>query len=320
VGVEWGNSLGSSGDDDSIKDLVVRSIILNAINSVVFTFTFTFTRSIDGDFDGDGATTDLLALESVDGLLLFIFVTNVDKAISFALSRLAPPPSNDTSRVDIEAGIGEESGEAGVIDIEAEVGNKENGLGGFADRVLTGGTVGTRSPGFALPGLGSILCGPISYGGLCGGSEGLSFARPGLVTALRARSRLRGRDESKGAYVGLLLFLLGLLRSLGSRRGLGLFDCLTIRLSVGDFSGDRLGTSSAPGPLLGLLRPGFLVLLFCWFGDLDDDQTTIELLLVQSLDGRLGGHDGGESNETVTSRAAAVARPALDNLSADAAD
>jgi len=64
----------------------------------------------------------------------------------------------------------------------------------------------------------------------------------------------------------------------------------------------------------------FLVLFFRWFGNLDDDRATVELCLVQSVDGLLGGLDGGESNETITSRTTAIARPALNDLSADTAD
>ena len=147
--------------------------------------------SIDGDFDGDGTTTDFLALESVDGLLLFSLVTNVDEAVSLALSGFAPPPSDDASRVDPETGIGEQSGKAGIIDVEAEVCNEENALGGFADRILTGRTrcTGrTMSSELAVPGLGSILCERISCGGVCCRSVGLSFARLGPRTALRMGS------------------------------------------------------------------------------------------------------------------------------------
>jgi len=64
----------------------------------------------------------------------------------------------------------------------------------------------------------------------------------------------------------------------------------------------------------------FSVLLFRWFSNLDDDQATVELCLVQSLDGLLSGLDGGESNETVTSGTSAMARPALNDLSADTGD
>lgn len=296
VGVKWGDDLGN-GDNSIIRDLAVGSIRLN---SAVFMTSTVFMTSVDGDLDGDGTTTDLLALESVDGLLLFSLVTDVNEAVSLAPSRLAPPLSNDAGRIDIETRISEESGKAVVVDVEAEVGNEENCLGGFADRILTGRAGETRSPGLALPWLGSILCGRIIWGSVCGRSGGLSFAKLGLVAA-----------------VGLLLFLLGLLRSFGSRNGFSLVSCLTIRLSVGDFSRDRFGTSSARGPLLGLLRPGFVVLVFRWFRDLDDYRATFELITVQSLDGLLGGLDGGESNETVTSGTTAITRPALNDLSAD---
>jgi len=145
-------------------------------------------RGVDGDLDGDGATTNLLALESVDGLLLFCLVTNVDETVPLAFSGLTPPPSDDASVVDLEACIGEESGETCVVDVEAEVGNEENRLGGLANRVLTGGTGGTGGPGFALPGLGNTLCGRIIRGSVCARSGGLSFARLGLDTALNIGS------------------------------------------------------------------------------------------------------------------------------------
>jgi len=177
VGVKWGNNLGCS-DDNGIGGVVIGGIFLNSA---------VFTRSIDGDLDGDGTTTDLLALESVDGLLLFSLVANVDEAVSLALSGLTPPPSNNASRANIETSVSKESSEAGVVDVEAEVGNEENGLGGFADRILTGGTRETRSPRFALLGLGSILCGRIGRGSVCGG---LSFAKLGPVMALKTRSGL----------------------------------------------------------------------------------------------------------------------------------
>lgn len=168
-----GNDLGSG--NNSIGGLAVNDIPLDSA---------VFVTSIDGYLDGDSTTTDLLALESVDGLLLFSLVTNVDEAISLAPSGFAPPPSNNTSSVDLETCISEESSKAGIIDVEAEVCNEENGLGGFADRILTGGARRTRSPGSALPRSGSILCGCINRGSICSGSDGLSFTRPDPVTAL----------------------------------------------------------------------------------------------------------------------------------------
>ena len=303
-----GNDLRSG--DNSIRDLAVGGILLGGT---------VFATSIDGDLDCDCTTTDLFALESFDGLLLFSLVTNVDEAISLALSGFAPPPSNDASRIDFEAGIGEESGKAGVVDVETEVGNEENGLGGFADGVLTGGARRAESPGPAVSRPVSTFCGRISWRGVCSRSGGLSFSRPGPVTALKVRSGQLRRGASNGAYVELLL-LPGPLRSFGSRSGFSLVGCLTIRLSVGDFSRDRLGTSSARGPLLGLPRPVFRVLFCRWSSDLDDYRATLKLFLVQSLYSLLGGLDGGESNETIPNGTSAMTRPALNDMSADAVD
>ena len=121
--------------------------------------------------------------------------------------------------------------------------------------------------------------------------------------------------------MSLLLLLLGLLRSFGTRSSFSLVSYLTIRLSVRGFCGGRPGTSFAREPPPGLPRwPGVLALFLCRFSDFDDDRTAVELGVVQSLDGLLGGLDGDESNETVTSRAKSVARSALNDLSAEAVD
>ena len=121
--------------------------------------------------------------------------------------------------------------------------------------------------------------------------------------------------------MSLLLFLLGLLRLFGSRggtgSGFGLVSYLTIRLGVGDFSGDRLRTSSASHVSPRPPAISVFLLFFGWFSYLDDDRTAVKLSLVQSLDGLLGGLDGSKSNETVASGASSMTRPALNNLSAD---
>lgn len=144
-------------------------------------------RSIDGDLDSDGTATDFLALESVDGLLLFGLVANVDKAITLAPSGVTPPLSNDAGRNDLEAGISEESSKPVVVDVEAEVGNEENRLGRLANRILAGGAMEATSSGPAVPGpVGRIFC-TISCGSVSCRSGGLCFDRFGLVTALRMR-------------------------------------------------------------------------------------------------------------------------------------
>lgn len=142
---------------------------------------------IDGDLDGDGATTNLFALESIDGLLLFLLVTDIDKSVSLAPSGLTPPPSNDAGGNDMETCISKESGESGIVDAEAEVGNKENGLGGFADRILTGGTRGTMAPRPAVPGPWRTFRRSFGPGNVGGRNGGLSFSGLGLVAALRRK-------------------------------------------------------------------------------------------------------------------------------------
>ena len=213
---------------------------------------------IDGDLDGDGTTTELLALESVDSLLLFGLIANINKAVTLALSGFTPPPSNDASGDDFDTRVSKEGRKSIVVDVEAEIGDKEDVLGWFANGVLAGGTRGALRSGFAVLGLvsGGIFC-TISFGSVCSRGRGLSFCRFGLVTALRERSEMvKVRKGRTNGTHGGLLFLLRLLCLFGSRSDGGsifsLVSYLTIRLGVGDFSGDRFWTSSARGPLPGL--------------------------------------------------------------------
>jgi hypothetical protein len=165
-------------NDDSLGSLAVGSILGSTV----------FMGRIDGDLDSDGATTDFLALEGVDGLLLFGLVTNVHEAVTLALSGPTPPPSDNASGDDLETSVSKESSKAVVVDIETKIGDKENGLGWFADGVLTGGTRGTMGSGSALSrlGVGRIFC-AISRGGIAISRGDLSFCGPDLVTALGER-------------------------------------------------------------------------------------------------------------------------------------
>jgi hypothetical protein len=100
--------------------------------------------SVDGDLDGDGATGNLLALKSGNGLLLVLLRTNVDEAVALALPGVAPAAADDASRDNLEASLGEEGGEASVVNAEAKVGDKEHVLGGLSDGGLA---LRTRGPG-----------------------------------------------------------------------------------------------------------------------------------------------------------------------------
>ena len=160
-------------DDDGIGGLVVGCIFGG----------ITPARGVDGNPNNDGATVELFALEGIDGFLLFGLIANVDEAVTLALSELTPTPSNDASRNNFEAGIGEESGQSIVFKVEAKVGNKEDGLGWLSNGVFTNGA-GTTRPEPAVSRLGSIFC-TISFGGIGFRSGGLPFSRLGLVAALR---------------------------------------------------------------------------------------------------------------------------------------
>lgn len=105
--------------------------------------------SVDSNLDGDGASTNILAFESGDCLLLLFLSTNVDKSIALAFPRLPPAPANNAGGGDSNSSISEQRSEASIINVESKVGNKEHGLGRLAGRVLTSGARGTRDLGLA---------------------------------------------------------------------------------------------------------------------------------------------------------------------------
>lgn len=182
-------------DDDGFGGVIVDCIFGRAI----------FMVSIDGDLDGDGAATDLLALEGIDGLLLFGLVANVNKAVTLAPSGL-PPPSNDASGNDLEASISEKSGQPVVVDVEAEVCNEEHILGWLTDGILTSGTRGTMEPRPAteLRFVGRIFC-TVGFGSVRGRSGGLSIGRLGPVAALIIGSE-EASDVAEVAKLTLAFF------------------------------------------------------------------------------------------------------------------
>lgn len=108
------------------------------------------------------------------------------------------------------------------------------------------------------------------------------------------------RVEYKKTYGGLLLLLLGLgcFVGTGSSRRVVRFE-VAIGFGVGDFAGDSLGTASA-WTSLGLFLLIFLVLLFGWLGNLDDDVSAIEFLSVEGLDCLLGSLWVGHGDEAIT--------------------
>lgn len=76
---------------------------------------------VDGNLKNDFTTTNFFALKGLDCLLLLLLGTNIDEAIALGPAWLTPATADDTSRDDGDSGVGEERGEGGVVDSEAEV-------------------------------------------------------------------------------------------------------------------------------------------------------------------------------------------------------
>jgi hypothetical protein len=99
---------------------------------------------VDSNLDGNGATVDVLVVESVNCLLLLGLATDVNKAVALAFARIAPATTNDARRADGNASLFEEGLEASVVNVEAEVGNEEHRLGRLARGFFTCRTTGTE--------------------------------------------------------------------------------------------------------------------------------------------------------------------------------
>ena len=115
-----------------------------------------------------------------------------------------------------------------------------------------------------------------------------------------------------------LLLLLGLGRLTGGGRALRLSSVsggLAIGFGLADLAGDGLA-AAATRPLLEALLLLLLVLLLGRLGHLHNEGATVELLLVEELDGLLCGLGGGEGDKSIAGRAVAAA---LNDLSGDAA-
>jgi hypothetical protein len=99
-------------------------------------------RSIDGDLDGDGSSANILALKSLNCLLLLDLVPDINKTVTLTLTGASILSANDASRDDIDAGISEQGSEGNIIDVETEIGDKEHRLGGFAGGLFACSTAG----------------------------------------------------------------------------------------------------------------------------------------------------------------------------------
>jgi hypothetical protein len=104
---------------------------------------------VDSNLDSDGASTNLLALQSSDGLLLLCLAANIDESVTLALPGLSPAPANDAGANDVDTSLSEEGGKTSIVNIETKVGDEKHGSGRFTGGILTRGTGWTRGLGLA---------------------------------------------------------------------------------------------------------------------------------------------------------------------------
>jgi hypothetical protein len=220
---------------------------------------------VDGDFDGNGPTTHVLALKSLNSLLLLFLPTNVDESVPLASPRVAPAPADNTSRDDADSRFSEKSGKTGVVNVETEVSDKQNSLGLFALRILASRARGTRSTRLAL-----------TRSLLESSNFGLLYSR---------RSRFCDITGTSGFGFTSFLLLLGLLGFAGLSSVFG-FRSVTVSFSLRKLPGYSLAASPAGSPFR-LLLLFLLVLLVSLLGKFDNYWTAIERLLVESIDGFL---------------------------------
>jgi len=230
--------------------------------------------SVDCYLDGDGSSTDVLALESDNGLLLLLLIADIDETVALTLARTTILPADNTSRNDVDTGFGKQIIERGVINVETKVGDKEHRLGGLASGFFASNAIATeRAP------LANRL--RLAFRGRGGG---LSFA----IGNCYGDPRL-----PRGPF----LLLLGFGRFAFGRRSV-LRLGFTIGLGFGNLSGDGLGASPARAPagFPVFPLPFFLIGRLCY---LDDDLAVVKLLLIKEVDGILGSFSRGEGDEPI---------------------
>ena len=164
------------------------------LSSAVNRLLFFVLRSVDGDLDSNGTTGNLFSVEGVDRLLLVFLGADVDEAVSLALPGITPAATDNAGRSDVDAGFGEQSFEAIIVDAEAKVGDKEHVLGGFACRVLASGTGWSRCTGLTSTRrlLGRSISGFSCSGSGLGSSFALSRGGSSLLLALEKHDLARG--------------------------------------------------------------------------------------------------------------------------------
>lgn len=109
------------------------------------------SRGRNGNLDGNLAPIHLLASKRLQSLLLLLLRTNIDESVTLATAGRTVAATDNASGNDVDVSFLEELAERGVVDVESEVGDEDNGLRRFAFGLFA---LGARSPrGTGLPGL-----------------------------------------------------------------------------------------------------------------------------------------------------------------------
>lgn len=290
-----------------------RSDLKNGVLRVFLDFfflMFLLMLSIDSDLNSDGPSANILAIEGSNCFVLLLFTSNVNESVTLAPPGLSPATTNNTSGVDMNAGISEESCEAGIFNGETQVGDEEDRLGELSNGIFTSGPLGARGTRFACARFlgGSCVRGLTVCLRSCGFSTLSSgICVGGIALTLRlALKEINGHEMREicrrdPTHVGLFLLLgLGSLISTGSGIIGGSLD-LAISLGFRDFTRDGLATASARSSLEPLLLLVFIFLV-CWLSDLDDHVATVKLFLTEELDRLLRSFCAGQRDESITRR------------------
>jgi hypothetical protein len=218
-----------------------------------FIIALFFLGSVDSDLDNDGTAADFFTLEELNGFLLLLLVSYVNKAIAFALPGTTVSPAYNTGRGNINTCLGEEGRERGFVNIETEIGDKEYGLRRLSNGILPRGARRTLNPGPTEVGLRAFGR-PFGLRGV-GGDRGLTFSL-NLRLALRIYERLYAARDGLG-HTETFFFRLLILRG---------------PVAAGSMASSGLGASplasasvTSPGTALLPRLPGLLLAFLSFF-------------------------------------------------------
>lgn len=255
------------------------------------------------NLDRDGSVLDVESIELLEALLLVLLVVELDESISLASVVVL---LDNVSLLDGEVQIGNEFGERIVIEAEGQVGNKEEGIGLASLSVVLLGSLCSRLSGL------SRFSG-LSLSTLRSGLSGLSrFSRLSLSTLSSLGSRLvvsRGSVCSSSISFSLSLWSRISRLSLSSLSRLFITNSIGLFASLSRDSGLSLSSFS-------LLSVGTLLSFLGFLDQFDIDLSTVNILVVEGLDGSVGSFLRFHFDESVSERSGSTSDDVdIDNCS-----